>query len=257
MTGRGQRLESFLFTPVNARSVRVLTVLTVVMVIFTFRLWDPYYGRLLLEGFSPLHDIANTYVYRGVLILTGLAFAAGVRPRLTGTLLTVLLAPLLLEATRPQSRQVLMVTLLCLILLDGGKTDRRLPVWPVRLIQLQLSLIYGVNAVAKLTPAYLSGDVLTAMSMTLPNFIADLSDGFYRLGPLAMPAAAAAWGSVIVESFLAVGFWFRPLRWTTAIVGVLFHGQLMTIIHIGMLDWVSMFLYLVFLLPATRRVESP
>lgn len=112
--------------------------------------------------------------------------------------------------------------------------------------------MYGVNALAKTTPAYLSGDVLMGMSQMLPNFLVDLSDGYLHVGVLAIPVALAAIGSALTEYFLALGFWFRRLRITAVVVGVLFHVILIRIVRIGMLDLASMFLYLAFLLPFDR-----
>jgi hypothetical protein len=124
--------------------------------------------------------------------------------------------------------------------------------WPICLIQLQLSVVYGINALMKTTPAYLSGEVLIGMSQMLPNFLVDLSDSYLHVGPLAIPVALAAVASAATEYFLALGFWFPCLRVATAVVGVLFHLILKMIVRIGLLDWASMFLYLAFLLPFDR-----
>ena len=196
-----------------------------------------------------------------LLTLAGLAlFAAGWRPQVLGWLISVLLLPWFLAHGRP-SQQLLLFTLLAFSFL---RSDARLslwrgrqsasvgPMWPIRLIQLQLSIVYGVNALMKTTPAYLSGDVLIGMSRMLPNFLVDLSDGYLHVGLLAIPVALAAAASALTEYFLALGFWFRRLRIAAAVVGVLFHVILMRIVRIGMLDWASMFLYLAFLLPFDR-----
>jgi hypothetical protein len=123
----------------------------------------------------------------------------------------------------------------------------------LRLIQIQLSVVYGINALAKTTPAYMSGQVLLGMSHMLPTFLVDLSDGYVRLGPLSLPVALAATASVVIEYVLAIGLWFPRLRWITALSGILFHLSLQWIIRIHLLDWTCMFLYLAFLLPIDRR----
>gem|GEM_PF-1235892 len=200
----------------------------------------------------------------GRLVPLGL-LALGWWPRAMGVLLLALLFSLDLLSGYRESRQVMLMALLafCFMRSDATWSVRALrrpvvlvnagPMWPIRLIQLQLSLVYGVNALAKLTPQYLSGDVLQGFSKVLPNFVADVSQGMLHLGPLAIPVWLGAVASVAVELALAIGFWVPRLRWTTAALGVTFHVGLKWIIRIGLLDYASMFLYLAFLLPFGPR----
>ncbi len=104
----------------------------------------------------------------------------------------------------------------------------------------------------KTTPEYLSGEVLEGMSIMLPHFKLDLTSGYFQWGSIAIPVMLLAISSVLIEYVLAICFWFRRLRVVTAILGVLFHISLMWLIQIGMLDWASMLLYPVFLLPIVR-----
>jgi hypothetical protein len=126
------------------------------------------------------------------------------------------------------------------------------PIWPIRLIQLQLSALYAVNALAKTTPAYLSGDVLVGMSLMLPNMRLDLSDRFQEIGPLALPVWLLASASTVAEWMLALGFWFPRLQVGVALLGVAFHLSARFVITIFALDLASVFLYLAFLLPFDR-----
>ena len=137
----------------------------------------------------------------------------------------------------------------------SGTADERSagPSWPIRLIQLDLTVVYGVNALAKSRPHYLSGDALVDMSAALPNFLVDLRGGSLELGPLAIPVAVAAVSSAAVEWFLALGFWVHRWRWIVAAVGIAFHWALTFIVQIFMLNFASMFLYLAFLLPLVKR----
>jgi hypothetical protein len=200
----------------------------------------------------------------GRLVPLGL-LALGWWPRAMGVLLLGLLFPLDFLSGYRESRQVLLMALLafCFVRSDAMWSVRSLrrpdvladagPIWPIRLIQIQLSLVYGVNALAKLTPQYLSGDVLQGFSKVLPNFVADVSYGTLHLGPLAIPVWLGAVASVAIELALAIGLWFPRLRWATAALGVTFHVGLKWIIRIGLLDYASMFLYLAFLLPFVPR----
>lgn len=170
------------------------------------------------------------------------------RPRLVGWSLVVLLLPLIFLDGLRQSRQTLLTVLAaCSLLGQGG------PMWPIRLAQLQLALIYGVNAIAKSSPEYFSGETLVGMSQTMGNFLVDLSSGYLEVGPVRMPAQLAAVLSALTEYGLALGFWFRRTRVLAAVAGVGFHMVLKFIVRIHMLDWVSMFLYLLFFLPFERR----
>jgi hypothetical protein len=126
------------------------------------------------------------------------------------------------------------------------------PRWPIRLIQLQLSVLYGVNAVAKTHPDYLTGATLIAMSEVLPNFVPDLSGGVLHVAGLAVPVWLAAVATVATEYVLALGFWFPRLRVATALLGLVFHVALTRVVHIEYLGVVSVFLYAAFLLPFDR-----
>lgn len=261
------RAERFFFAPVDARHVAWFRIaLAAVLPVF---FWSDGVGLsqewITVPWLSELYqDIFLTTSYW--LLITGVIvlFGAGWRSRATGLLLVLILLPLDFLSEGQLSRQVILLALLAfsflrsdaqLSLRRSSREDEPIsagPMWPIRLIQLQLSVVYGVNALAKTTPEYLSGEVLVAMSQTLPNFLVDLSDGYLHFGPLATPVALAAVASTVTEYCLAVGFWFRPLRTITAVVGVVFHLILMMIVEIHMLDWTCMFLYLAFLLPFDR-----
>lgn len=259
-------MERFLFAPVNPTHATVFRIALALglPVFFWFNGLDLFPTKHNIPWLPELYKyVFTTTPYRlltfGVLIL----FGAGWRPRATGWLLVALLLPWFLTYGRPR-QHILLFTLLAFSFI---RSDAQLslhrafqrnrpasvgPMWPIRLIQLQLSVTYGVNALAKTTPEYLSGDVLVGMSRMLPNFLVDLSDGYLHAGPLIIPVALAAVASTVTEYYLAIGFWFRRLRVITAVAGVLFHLILKIIIRIGMFDWACMFLYLAFLLPFDR-----
>lgn len=247
-------LDRFFFSPVDRR------VATLFRILFTPVLAIGFLSRSELRYVVGLHD-PWLVPYVLCLCLLLLLFGLGYRPRLCGFALCGLLLPLLELPGRGESRQVLLFSLLALSVLrtdpawtylrPGSRSTESSagPMWPIRLIQFQLTALYGVNALAKSNPAYLSGDVLMGMSRMLPNFVADFSSGYWMVGPLAIPIAVAAVASVLTEYTLTLGFWFRRLRLATAVIGVGFHLTLKWIVRIGFLDWVSMFLYLAFLLP--------
>jgi hypothetical protein len=258
------QLERFVFEPVSARSAAIFRFTLAGMLAWAFH-------SLSLQPAPPLSALPGAlwtyshiilrrryFLVIGVLLV---AFAAGARPRIVGSILFLLLLPLASLTAGQQSRQVLLTALLAFLMLrsDGRWSWRALrggepresagPIWPIRLIQIQVTLIYGVNALAKLTSAYLSGQILLGMSRMHPNFLVDLSDGFLHVVSFRLPVTIAATAVVLIEAFLAVGFWIPRLVWPTAVVGVAFHLLLQRIVQIYMLDLATMFLYLAFLLP--------
>ena len=95
-----------------------------------------------------------------------------------------------------------------------------------------------------------SVDVLAALSITRPNFLVDLSSGYMSVGPVAVPVWVLAALTVLVEYWLAVGWWIPRCRRLTAVVGLGVHLFLKAfVIRIFMLDFAAMFFYLTFLLP--------
>lgn len=265
------RIEEYVFGPVNPTYAAVFRIAFAVMLALAF--WPE--GRSLISTFSEIPGIADLYdrifmktpYWMLVLVLLTL-WGVGWWPRLLGLSLVGLLLPLEFLVGVEQSRQILLFALLAFSLLrsdarsslwwraDGFRPVSAGPMWPIRLIQLQLSVTYGVNALAKTTPEFLSGQVLIEMSQLLPNFLVDLSDGYLHVGQIALPVWLAACSAVATEYASAVGFWFRRLRILTALVGVLFHLILKLIVTIGWLDWACMFLYLAFLLPFDRTRQE-
>lgn len=259
-----RRFDRFLFAPANAVAVGGVRIGLAVLLLYVFwsnEGWD-FSGRLdypfVRELYANVfHTDAYWLLYVGLLLLFGL----GIRARVVGLVLLPVLAPLALHLHEIAGRYIV----LCLLLAFGWlRSDSRLsvaalwrsgppppagPMWPIRLMQIQVSLIYAVNAFAKSSPAYLSGDVLMALSMTLPNFLVDASDGYVRVWGLTMPVWLAAPASTAAEWILAFGLWFPRWRLAVAIFGVFFHILLKSIVQIGGLDHLSMLLYSLFFIP--------
>jgi hypothetical protein len=265
------RIDRFFFAPIDSRSAAVLRIALAIMLPYAFRSQG-------MTPFPPLvwlphahwwyQHVFLTREYAAVVLIVAGAFGLGIYPRITALVLFALLLPLGSLSRGRQSRQVWLFTLLSFSFVRSGASwslpvwmkrragDRDAgPIWPIRLIQLQLCVVYATNAIAKCTPHYLSGETLLAMSRMRSNFLINMSDGYAHLGPIAMPAALAAVGSVLTEAYLAVGFWFRRLRWITAIIGVAFHIMLQSVVQIFMLDITSMFLYSAFLLPWSLKSD--
>ncbi len=255
MPGLAQRFEHFLFAPVNGQVARWFRIALTVMLLATFRprgseLAREYAG---IAWLTPLYDkYFLTLPYQLWLVALLVLFACGWRTQIVGFLLVIFLAPLDLMANSQQSRQVMLFALLAFSCFPSDLT-RPMPMWPIRLMQIQLTLVYGINALVKTSPHFLSGEAFIGMAHTLPNFQIKFVDGAWQLWFLALPVGLLAIATVFTEYFLALGFWFSRTRVATAILGVGFHLALKFVIKIGMLDWVSMFLYLAFLLPFEEK----
>lgn len=246
-----EKLEDFFFRPVDPLAATLFRLCFAAMLAYTF--WPAG-----LAARSPSLSFVTSPPYFALIYLLIAAFALGYRARTVCIVLFFVLLPHDFLERGNQSRQVLLTALFCFSFAKSIPVWRYLekevvasdygPIWPIRLVQIQLSILYGVNALAKSTGHYLSGEALTNLSVS-PNFLVDLSQGFLVLGPLRVPVFALAIATVLTEWWLAIGFWPKRTRWITAIIGVGFHMTLKWVVKIFMLDSVSMFLYLSFLLP--------
>ncbi len=226
------------------------------------------------RGLTPIYPLSefsylNQYLFSDsyyllIYVLIAL-FALGIKSQVLSALLFLVLLPhVFLSSGRP-SKQVILCVLFCFTFIRSlpiWKLNHRTynisqlsPIWPIRLIQIQLSLLYGVNALAKTNYSYLSGNALTEMSKNLGNFHVDLSDGFLHILDLAIPTYLLAIASVIIEYFLAIAFWFNKTKWIAVIIGLIFHFTLTFVLTIFMLDYVSVFLYLAFIIPFKLQNE--
>ncbi|BDS07672.1 hypothetical protein NT6N_27120 [Oceaniferula spumae] len=255
-------LQEFLFAPVNARALAWFRIALGLIIPWFF--WS---DGLLFTTRAPdwlRHgpwDFLLEFPYWAFITCLSILLIWGWKTRAIATLLFITLLPLGYLNEGAQSRQVLLFTILAFSFLksDAIRSPWKYnspsaplsvsPCWPIRLIQLQLTLLYGVNALKKSSPEYLSGDALMAMSAVLTNFKVDLTSGFLVIFGLSIPVIIPAIASTLSEYFIALGFWFMKRKWIVALFGIVFHLALTQIIQIFKLDLVSIFLYLAFLLP--------
>lgn len=262
-------LRTFFFAPLDPYYTTILRAILCIAVLVSF--WDTSIPLSFIRDTSWLSKLyadlffAKPYILVVALIL--IFFYIGIKPRISGLLLTFVLLPLVFVEGYHKSRQVIFLSIFAFSLLPScsqfslvnykniGVLSRS-PIWPIRLIQMQLSLLYLVNAVAKTTQSYLSGEVLKGLSIMMPNFLINLRSGYMEVGSFHIPLYIMAVGTVLIEYTLAVGFWFRRTRVPTAILGLVFHMSLTYVVAIGKLDWASLFLYPAFLLPMAWRDRS-
>ena len=261
-------LDAFLFSRVDARAAAWYRLAFAAAIPFFF--WSRDFTAPQWASGQTAWIYEHVLMAPGyILLVAGLCtlLALGWNSRAIAFLLVVVLAPLDWLDVGRQSRQVLLSALLSFSFVrsdtirfpwtsDSRAENDAGPAWPIRLIQLQLTILYGVNAIAKSSPYYLRGDALMDMSAELANFRVDLSSGALQVGMLAVPVAILGTAGALMEYFLATAFWVRRLRWVAAISGIVFHIVLTRIVSIFMLDYAAIFLYLAFLLPLIKPASS-
>jgi hypothetical protein len=176
-----------------------------------------------LEGLPEL-PAGSVGLFLMCWVLTGVAFTLGWHTRAAGTVLGIVIGYTILLDRQLYSNHLYLMLLFVAMLtfagsgaafsLDARRFGRQetVPAWPVILMRIQLTLVYGFAVLAKLTPVYLSGVVLAA-NMRLP--------GLEHVPPMMFSLLAA--GSVMTEAFLAGALWSRRWRPLALIVGFVFH----------------------------------
>ena len=181
----------------------------------------------------PQVTASGIAAFLGAWILAAVAFSAGWHTRPAGGVLLALQVYILLVDQQLYSNHFYLLALLTLLLtlaqsgavlsLDARRSGPAgsIPAWPVALIRLQVSIVYGFAVAAKLNLYFLSGVVLR-IQMKVP--------GFEHLPPWVFMLLALA--SLATEAFLAVAFWNKRLRPLAFVVGVGFHLTILATMRI-------------------------
>lgn len=172
----------------------------------------------------PVLPQAGVALFLGLWVLAGIAFCLGWHTRPAGALLIGFQVYGLLLDHQLYSNHLYLMTLFTflLTLAESGGTvslDARrkgaapyIPAWPVLLMRILVTIVYGFAVLAKLNLIFLSGLVLR-QQLRVPG-IEHLPPWFFML--LAM-------ASVATEAFLAYALWRKPLRVVAYLVGIGFH----------------------------------
>jgi hypothetical protein len=157
------------------------------------------------------------------------------------------------------SVEVITVVLFCLLFVDSGaafsldarrrpRRETEAPIWPMRLIQFQVSLLYLNAGLWKLShPLWRDG---TALHYAISHNI------FHRF-PFPIPEGAAPFLAFGTYATLAweIGFaflvWNRWTRYPVLIAGVLIHAGIFVGMEVGSFSWVTLATYIAFLNPWT------
>jgi hypothetical protein len=193
------------------------------------RLISPLVVKMPYVAWLPLLSSAALPVFIGIWLIMAVAFIIGLRTRLAGGILTLVMAYTLLLDQQLYSNHLYLGTLVLLLLTlaDSGARfsldarwsggHERISGWPILLLKLQVSIVYFFAALLKINPIYLSGSIMTQF---WPFNDPSILPGGWSPA-LIMQIAAVL--SICTELFLAVALWVPRLRWLALAVGVGFH----------------------------------
>ncbi len=186
------------------------------------RLLIPTTIKLPYFPWLPVLPAASIWAFILLWMLAAAAFAVGWHTRIAGAVLACAIGYSLMLDQQLYSNHLYLLFLTVLLLTlaadDAGGTAREtVEGWPIWLLKIQVSIVYIFSAMAKLTPQYLSGEVLTH-SLKLEGFLTVPMS--WRL-PVAMKLLSGI--AIAAELFVGLGLWSRRLRPVAVLVGVLFH----------------------------------
>jgi hypothetical protein len=121
------------------------------------------------------------------------------------------------------------------------------PQWPVRLMQVQLSLIYLAAAQAKLNGNAWPQGTAVSYALRLPDMLLLPMPHWFTTSALLMNAVT--WGALAVELSVGILVWNRRLRPWVLAAGLVMHIMVMITIAVGFFSPAVFVLYLAFVPP--------
>ena len=185
-------------------------------------------GGVRAPGFDwspPVSLVAAPWLI-GIWLIAAFCFLVGFRTRLSGAVLAVTIAYYLLADGSLYASHIYFLLLIVFLLTvaDSGAAFsvdwylRGMPraevaSGPVLLLKLQVAIVYFFAGIAKLNPAFLSGEVL-------PENLSSFPDAWMT----PEVAIAASWAAMMLEFYLVFALWIRRLRMSAIFFGLIFHG---------------------------------
>jgi Vitamin K-dependent gamma-carboxylase len=123
------------------------------------------------------------------------------------------------------------------------------PRWPVRLLQLQLSLIYLASVLSKLSGGSWPQGTAVSYALRLQDMVLLPVPHWFASSALLMNAVT--WGILTVEFSIAILVWNNRLRPWVLAAGVVMHTLIMITITVGFFTLAMFVLYLAFVPPET------
>jgi Vitamin K-dependent gamma-carboxylase len=288
--------NGFWFTPTPAYTLGLVRlVFGAVVVAWTLAMWPDLYRVFGEDGLAPQYTRldfqwgvfqiwpGDTALLIGwvLLLVAALALIAGWHSRIAAVVVFVLLQSFLRRGIYLFNAGDAILTIIALILalsscgaalsLDQRRrtgsfwsAQTRSP-WPIRLLQVQLSVIYLVTVQAKLaSKSWVDGSAV---------FFAWRTDGRWALLPApewlatnAILVNAVTWGTLVIELALAILVWNRRCRFWVLAAGVVMHLTISINLNVAFFSVAMFVLYLAFVpweavrdLPGrlTRRRANP
>ena len=188
------------------------------------RLAEPEVLKIPYAEWLPEPSLGLAISVVGVWAVAAVLFTIGWRVALSGPiLLGAIVITLSLDEQAYSNHLYLMAWLVLLLTLASAgsginiaRQDRLIVRWPVFLIMLQASLVYGFSAFTKFNESFLSGSVLAS---TLGRGVIPFPERLITPQVLSLVAA----GVVFVELFVAIFLWRRRLRPIAFLLGLALH----------------------------------
>ena len=179
---------------------------------------------------------------------SALALAVGVRPRLAAAMLAVLTGLFVLDS-RLYNQHLYLLGLVCLLIAvaDLSADDWRpssvrhtatVSEWPLFLLKLQASAVYGFGAIAKLSADFVTGRVLYTVLVGQP--VAGLL-GSLTTDPRFLVTLSLA--VIAIELFLAISPWFPGARGAMLAVAGPFHLGMVVFLPPDVVGFVALFVF--------------
>ncbi|HEV7765267.1 MAG TPA: HTTM domain-containing protein [Thermoanaerobaculia bacterium] len=182
------------------------------------RVLQPPVVKIPFFPWVPLLPSSALPVFLAVWLLAALLFALGWKTRVAGAVLSLVTGYTLIMDQQTYSNHLYLLFLVILLLTIAECTRRDdVAAWPILLLKIQITLVYVFSAMAKITPQYLAGEILTR-SLKQEGWLAVPQS--WR-APDVMSVLAVI--SIAAELLIAFGLWSRRLRLYAIVAGIGFH----------------------------------
>lgn len=197
-----------------------------------------------------------------VWLAAAILFTIGWRVRVSGSALTSILVAVLAFDQQTYSNHLYLMAWLVFLLtlaragsgLSIARRDEPVARWPVILLMIQLSIVYGFSGITKINPGFLSGSVLAG---SLQDGVLPFPDAL--ITPQLLSGLAVV--VIAVESALALLIWRARFRPWVFVVGLGLHASITLFMsataELAVFSIQMLALYPLFLTPEELRVTWP
>lgn len=207
------------------------------------RVLQPLVVKIPFFPWIPLLPSGALRIFLGVWLLAAVLFAIGWKTRVAGAVLSLVIGYTLIMDQQNYSNHLYLLFLVVLLLTIAESTRRE---WPILLLKIQITIVYVFSALAKITPQYLAGEILTRS---------------LKQGWLAVPEVTSVLAviSIAAELFIACGLWSRRLRCFAIVAGIGFHVLIIATLDSSRLSLVifALDVFAVYLLFVDAKKKAP